>query len=844
MLTFLSAMSAAVTRRPGLVIAAVVVLTAAFGGLASQAVTVDDDAAIDNPAVQAQDELSERFGDEGSVVQVIVSTPGQDVRGLDGLAASLAVQDAAEDSPVADLLPDGDGAQPAVLGFLAGAEAALEQAPIELTDLEGDDDVVDLQDQGFDEAPDGLAEQAQDLVSDPDGTSESGLVLVFLDTEGLASEEVEQTHLALVEAIEAAEVPDGVEVEGFSFPLLFAESDIGPEVGQLFGAAFGIILLVLATVYWVRPEPGSRAAIVRRTAADVALTLTAILFAIVWMQGTGVLLGPDYVGLIGYFTQQTQIVPILVVGLGVDYAIHLNARYRDELAAGASSAASLVRATRTVGVALSLATATTVVGFLTNIASPVEFLATFGVLAAAGILASFLITLTFLPAARILLDHRADRRGAVPRASLSTQPARLLPELAGRTAVLAERVPVATLVVALALAVVGGYGFTQLESRFSLTDFIPTDEPRLETFDRLAEDFDGGFGETTEVLFQGDLATPDGHNALIEALEDAGELDDVATVDGLPDGDHLPAAIGQAFAATQGELAADLEGFALDDDLTVADDTDVGALYETLADAAGEQIDPVLAQDADGTWTARAALRTTAGEEDAAALRADLEETFAPLAAAGVTATPTSEEIVSAQVAADIEDSQLVALAIALGAATLLLVVHFGLTARRPLLGVVTLAPVALVLAWTFGMMAVTGIPLTPVTATLAALAIGIGVPFTIHVTVRFLELRRTMDRTAALRGTARRTGGALVGSALTTMVGFGVLTTSTLVPFAQLGFVTVYAIGFALIASILVLPSLLALWDRLSGAPVAAPAEAEAVAASEPQPTAPAGQS
>jgi predicted RND superfamily exporter protein len=61
----------------------------------------------------------------------------------------------------------------------------------------------------------------------------------------------------------------------------------------------------------------------RRTAADVGLTLTVIVLAVVWMQGLGVLLGPDYLGLIGYFSPQTQIVPILIVGLGVDFAIHL-----------------------------------------------------------------------------------------------------------------------------------------------------------------------------------------------------------------------------------------------------------------------------------------------------------------------------------------------------------------------------------------------------------------------------------------------------------------------------------------------------------------------------------------
>ena len=121
-----------------------------------------------------------------------------------------------------------------------------------------------------------------------------------------------------------------------------------------------------------------------------------------------------------------------------------------------------------------------------------------------------------------------------------------------------------------------------------------------------------------------------------------------------------------------------------------------------------------------------------------------------------------------------------------------------------------------LVLALTFGTMALTGIPLNPVTATLAALSIGIGVPFTIHVTSRFLEERlHAPDGATALRRTVSQTGGALAGSALTTAIGFGILTTSTLVPFEQLGYVIVYAIVYSLVAAVLVLPSLLALWDR-----------------------------
>jgi hypothetical protein len=147
--------------------------------------------------------------------------------------------------------------------------------------------------------------------------------------------------------------------------------------------------------------------------------------------------------------------------------------------------------------------------------------------------------------------------------------------------------------------------------------------------------------------------------------------------------------------------------------------------------------------------------------------------------------------------------------------AALVLIVSFYLESRRWFLGVITIAPVALVVLWTYGLMFATGIPFGPVTATIAALAIGIGVPFTIHIARRFQEDRRANeDMDVAMRLTMRHTGGALAGSAFTTMAGFGVLITSSLIPFRQMGQVTVYAIGLSLLAAVFVLPSMLALWD------------------------------
>ena len=806
-------LAAVVSRRPVITVLLVLLATGVLGAFAGQGVQ-EDGVAVENEPSDALATIAETFADPQSVLQIVVqSTDGRDVRSADTLRASLDIQAAIEESPLADTLIAG-GQQPPIASFLGAAEAGIEMASVDPALLD-DAAVREFQAQALELLPPQVAGLFEGLVGDGDPPT-AGLILVFQDTADRDDAGIADLQRELAGVIADVEVADGVTVDPFSFGLLLTAGDPGPEIGRLFGTAFLIILVVLFFVYWLTPQAGQRLRIGRRTAADVGLTLVVIGLAVVWMQGIGTLLGPGYAGLIGGFSPQTQIVPILIIGLGVDFAIHLLARYRAEVGQGATAVEGFATSYRTVGLTLLLCTAATAIGFLTNLASPVDFLATLGVIAAAGIVAAFALTLTFLPAVRLMLDRRAAAKGVLPVAALGTQKDATLPRLIGRTAWLAERVPVPTLLVATGLVVLGGYGFTQLDSEFNLTDFVPQDEPLLEVFETLSSQFNGGFEESTEVLLRGDLATPERHNALVESLQRAGDLDDVETLAGEPDATSVVSILERAFGDQ--DLADELARLGVRDDLTVDADADVAAVHELLA-AEVEGATNVLARDGADTL-ARVTLRTSAGQAGASELAAGLSEAFAPVSEAGIEVVPTSQQIVQAGIGEDIEDSQITSLLIALGAAMALLVVHFSIAERRPLLGVITVLPVGLVLALTFGTMALTGIPLNPVTATLAALSIGIGVPFTIHVTSRFLEERRVLyDGSTALRRTVSQTGGALAGSALTTAIGFGVLITSTLVPFEQLGYVIVYAIVSSVVASILVLPSMLGLWDRFDRA-------------------------
>jgi predicted RND superfamily exporter protein len=78
------------------------------------------------------------------------------------------------------------------------------------------------------------------------------------------------------------------------------------------------------------------------------------------------------------------------------------------------------------------------------------------------------------------------------------------------------------------------------------------------------------------------------------------------------------------------------------------------------------------------------------------------------------------------------------------------------------------------VIGWMGGVMYLTGMKYTPLTATLGALILGVGSEYAILMMERFYEeLGKIGEPMAALRITTRRIGSALVASGLTTVFGF-----------------------------------------------------------------------
>jgi len=730
-------------------------------------------------------------------------------------------------------------------------------------------------------------------------TATAGLAIVTIDSSMIVQDfggsegafiEQPRMEVALADALNQISVGN-IKVSGFSFGILLGggEDDFLQEIGGLFLQALAIIVFVLSLIFYMASRKFKQKPLnilrkilayslmvlgfsgiflplvsnleielledpilgrviplllfalgylinsKRRTTSDLVLSLSAILLSIFWMQGAGTILGPGYFDIIGAPNQVSQIAPIILIGLGVDYAIHFTSRYREEIGIGNTIAGSTTSTLNSVGIALTLATLATIVGFLTNIVSPLPELKDFGILVSVGIFFAFFLVMTFVPAIRTILDRRAEKKEKINLEEFTSSGESLLNKVAASSGIIPKKLKIVAIVLLFSISGYGYFSFTNLETIFEITDFLPNDDPAVLTLELLDEEFGGGFGETTSVLIEGDdLATPEIHNSLIESINNLSDKENIVVYAGNVAAESVIGTLGQILAPQEAApgappampdmaLIGSLGSYGVDlmsgaegiEALRVKETGDVQGLYEYLVDLDSEAFLATLYFNEDNKVTAQQVrITTSAGSLGAAQLRDDIYDAFQPMLSLGVSIAATNDAIVTQSVSDLISESQFQSLLFAILASMTFLILYYLIDIRKPFLGVITILPVVTIVMGTYLGMYFLDIPLNPVTSTLSGLAIGIGVPFVIHVTNRFREaLLSSESPVDAVRTTLKTTGGSLFGSAFTTMAGFGILMTSSLTPFQQMGQVVVVALGFALVASILILPTLLVFW-------------------------------
>ena len=549
---------------------------------------------------------------------------------------------------------------------------------------------------------------------------------------------------------------------------------------------------------------------------DLLLGVLSLFMAIVWTFG--------FMGITGIpFTQMLIAVPPLLLAVGIDFGIHAVNRYREERVKGESIVDSMRTATDQLLVAFGIVTGTTVIGFSANITSDLGPIQDFGLVAGIGIVFTFLIFGIFLPAAKVYLDQFKEERnipfyGESPLGSEESVLGRVLPV----GVIAARKAPTLLLVVVIiATAVVGSYGMG-VESKFTQDDFLPPEEnPEFieqlpepfapgeytvtETTNYLDDNFESSEGDSVVIYVEGPLY----RDSALEQIAQAGESppESFVTEDGEAVSTSVVTVINQ-YAAESEEFRRLVERNDMNNN--GIPDNNLKSIYAALLNSPYEsRAKEYITEDYRSTQV----VYEIKGDAEQQEVTADAQIVANRYR---FTATATGTTVVLKAVSDVIADSALNSMILAMIGTALFLILAYYITVGYPSLGIVNLVPIVIAIAFIAGTMRYAAIPFNALTGTILSIAIGLGVDYSAHTVHRFAdEYDESNSAVKSLYSTVRGTGGALTASMMTTVTGIGVLVIAVTPVLGQFGLLIGISILYSYLASILVLPAALILWDR-----------------------------
>ena len=389
-----------------------------------------------------------------------------------------------------------------------------------------------------------------------------------------------------------------------------------------------------------------------------------------------------------------------------------------------------------------------------------------------------------------------------------------------------------TIPVAIGLGALGLVAALQVDSGFEVRDFLSSRTDFVQSIDRANEHFPSS-GEGPAMLYvEGDLTQPANLVAIEAAVEriDASSAEFGRNADGeLLVGINAVDAVRMVMATpTMVAAVGESTGTSLtDDDGNGLPDTaaQVQAVYDHIAvngivSGDGEVLmatedvaQVVTALDGGGQATAIAVQIGSFADGDIIQPAWDaLQDAADELSASttGLTTVGATGEVITQFNSIEaFSRSMLISLPIAMALALLIA----GMILHSVRYAFAAVIPIAFVVTGVYAFMYLAGYKINLVTAMIAAIAVGIGIDFSTHFTARFREeLAVDGHKLEALRRAGVGTGGALVLSATTSVLGFTVMAFAPMPLFATFGVLTAVMIALALAASLLVLPSVLAL--------------------------------
>ena len=325
----LSWLSGLITERPWVTILALVLITILLGAGSVYRAPPPDTAETlpqDSPVAEAIGEIDRLFSDSGEARVTTVLFRGEAIT-PDGLSQMDALlNDIAGDPDLGTLLTTSD---PLI------APSLLYKALLQADSLES---VTQAE---IDSAP--IPPEFQLTLDALTGNDEEGdpVAIATIRLRDTGDERIDKAERKMHELALASE--GTLQASSVSFIVIedeyvkATEEGMAPLIGLAFLFIAALILLFM------------------RTISDLLLTLSGLLMAIIWIVGLEGWLGPNALGLMGPPNALTTMVPIIMIGLTVDYAIQIVSHYREQRNQGEPVREAVRAGLRIVSVPLLLA---------------------------------------------------------------------------------------------------------------------------------------------------------------------------------------------------------------------------------------------------------------------------------------------------------------------------------------------------------------------------------------------------------------------------------------------------------------------------------------------------------
>jgi hydrophobe/amphiphile efflux-3 (HAE3) family protein len=513
--------------------------------------------------------------------------------------------------------------------------------------------------------------------------------------------------------------------------------------------------------------------------SDIGISLLVVGICALWAVGTMGLLQMEFTMI------HVALIP-LILGLGIDYSIHMLNRYYEELEKHGKSRTAVISSVRTTGFAVVMAAVTTIIGFGSFMVSDLPAIGTLGVFAALGIGFSFLLSTCFLPALLLLRGEGSHVRKKVERG-------KAVDRALGRVARFSERHGKILVGVALLLAVASAVWGSSVSTEMSFKTFLPSDVPSMVAMDHLSDEFGGRYAMV--VLAHGDFSDP---MALREMLEVENAV--------LGRGETITGSL--SLASRIRDVANRLYGPVPIENLTREQ---IDALKGMIEEKERNKLVK------DNTAVIYFYVNAKSDKDMASASRAardvirEKELTFTEMTVNGEPSVGGIPVIIG-----DISESISAGMMKTTVLAILLCLLVVAIAFRSIILGAITLVPLGLTVAWEFGAIKIMGWSMDILTMGISSLIIGVGIDYGIHIVCRFLEERkRSGDPAASVTSAAVSVGRALTAAAATTVGVFGILAMSRMPALMRFGTLTALLISFTFASAIVLVPSILFVWSK-----------------------------